>query len=708
MSMIVLESGAGMLVLEAAPDGAPRWRHCGLRVSAATLPPLAMTRTPASFSLDRDCPIGLAPVAGEGWFGPQAVQVRRDGRGLALAWTQCALDAAAHRLTATMTDTAAGVALTQTIIAEHGGFRFGARLTNRGDTPLVLDWLASAVLPLPGSAERLVSWRGRHNAELVEVIEPVPAHRWQREGRRGITGHGGASGLYVLGEGAGWHSGEVLAAQLAWSGDARVAVERDDEGFHVLSLGAVPQPGEIVLAPGEGWSAPDALIALSDAGRNGAAAVQHAIVRAMIAWPGGAMRARKVHCNSWEACYFDHDARGMLDLARAAAAVGVERFVLDDGWFAGRASDRAGLGDWRADPAKYPQGLAPLAHAVRALGMEFGLWVEPEMVNPDSALYRAHPEWALHAEGRPLLTARNQLVLDMAQGAVRDYLFDSLDAILRSVPVGYLKWDHNRDLVPAGGAAQLRGTYMLLDRVRSAHPMVEIESCAGGGGRSDAGMVPYVHRFWTSDCIDAVSRVAMQRGFLAFLPPEMMGSHVGASPAHATGRSQALAFRAAVALTGHFGIELDPAALDAQDRAALARWIGYARAIGPLVHGRGVWLGEGHDGLVWQAHGDPGAALVLWVVRTAPASDRRPQPLRLPFCAAAGALEVTLLGLAGADHGHGAPLPALWSTRRAAMFAGDWLARAGLPLPPLRAETAALFLITPAGAPAPDLPPFPT
>jgi alpha-galactosidase len=248
----------------------------------------------------------------------------------------------------------------------------------------------------------------------------------------------------------------------------------------------------------------------------------------------------------------------------------------------------------------------------------------------------------------------------------------------------------------------------LLARLRAAHPDVEIESCAGGGGRSDAGMVPYVHRFWTSDTIDAVSRVAMQRGFLSFLPPEVMGSHIGASPAHATGRSQSMAFRAAVASMGHFGVELDPDALDPADRAALARWIGFARWARDLAHGGGVWLGEGGDGLVWQAQGSLDRGLLVWVIRTAPPLDRRPRPLALPFLDGEGPLAVRLLGIAGGLAGHAAPVPALWAGQAPVAFAADWLARAGLPLPPLRAESVAIFhCVRSHGAGALPLAPFP-
>lgn len=691
-SLVQLHSAEASLVLELAATGAPLWRHLGARLDPGAPAPLADGRTAASFSLDQDVPLSTAPLAGLGWFGPAAVALRRGGRAVVPVFT-AKVEAGAKRIAIRLTDAANGLLLEQVITLDPAGaFLFDARLTNLGSDAVTLDWLASALLPLPASSAGLLSWRGRHNGELVECAEAMPAQAWQREGRRGISGHGGPPGVVVLGEGAGHHTGLIHALQLAWSGDSRIAVERDDEGYWLLSAGAVLQGGEVVLAPSQSHDAPQAILAVSCTGRSGASAQHHAAVRDRVIWPGGQMRPRPVHLNSWEACYFDHDEGRIGALAEAAAGIGIERFVLDDGWFKGRNSDNAGLGDWICDPVKYPRGLKPLADKVRGLGMEFGLWVEPEMVNPDSDLYRAHPDWALHLPDRAQPTARKQLVLNLALPQVRDYLFGALDALLREVPIGYLKWDHNRDLAPAGGAAQVLGTYDLLARLRAAHPGVEIEGCAGGGGRSDAGLVPYVHRFWTSDNIDAVSRVAMQRAFLNWLPPELMGSHVGASPAHATGRSQSLGFRAAVAMPGHFGVELDPRQLSTDDRAELADWIAFHKQWRHVLHHGQTWLGSGADGLVWQAVGRA-EQFLLFVIRCAPALDRRPQPLPLPFLSAHQAVDLQLLRIAGGQRGHAMASAPLFEAMQAApqRFTGSWLARAGLPLPPLKAESVAIY-----------------
>jgi alpha-galactosidase len=322
--------------------------------------------------------------------------------------------------------------------------------------------------------------------------------------------------------------------------------------------------------------------------------------------------------------------------------------------------------------------------------MEFGLWVEPEMVNPDSDLYRAHPDWALHLDGRESHLARHQLVLDLTRAEVTEHLLDKLSSLLASLPIAYLKWDHNRDLTEAGslGRAAYRrqtlATYALIDALRARHPEVEIETCAGGGGRIDAGILARTHRVWTSDCIDPVARLPIQRGFLQFFPPELMGSHVGASPSHTTGRRHALAFRAAVAATGSFGVELDVRRLDPAERSSLAAWIAFYKRHRQRLHGGRVWLGDAGDGVVWQAHGEPDSIL-LFAYRVSPTGQRWPPALRLPMADPSLSYEVVRLGLpAGAESGPSALGAGI-------SYGGAWLSQAGLPLPALKAERCVIF-----------------
>lgn len=279
-----------------------------------------------------------------------------------------------------------------------------------------------------------------------------------------------------------------------------------------------------------------------------------------------------MHYNCWEAVYFKHDLATLSDIATRAAALGAERFVLDDGWFGRRDDDTSSLGDWQVDARKWPEGLQPLIDHVESLGMRFGLWVEPEMVNPDSDLARAHPDWIFGPPDQT--TGRNQLVLDLGRAEVRDYLFAQLDDLLSAYRIDYLKWDHNR-LLPVVDAAQTEGTYALLDRLRAAHPAVEIESCASGGGRIDAGILARTQRVWLSDCIDPQERLRIQVDAALFLPGAVTGSHVGAAKSQTTGRTQPIAFRARVAALRHFGFEMDLRALTPEEALVLAevtRW----------------------------------------------------------------------------------------------------------------------------------------
>jgi alpha-galactosidase len=428
------------------------------------------------------------------------------------------------------------------------------------------------------------------------------------------------------------------------------------------------------------------------------------------------MRPRPVHLNTWEGLYFDVHSDKVMQLADAAARIGIERFVLDDGWFHGRHDDTAALGDWWPDETKFTAGLADLIAHVNALGMEFGLWVEPEMVNPASELYRAHPDWALQIEGRPLLTARNQLVLDISRAEVAPLLFERLSALLQAHAIRYLKWDHNRDLTTAalaggqpGYRAQVHALYVLLARLRAAHPEVEIESCSGGGGRIDFAVLRHTHRVWTSDNIDALSRLAIQRGCLQFFPPEVMGAHVGTAPAHTTGRTQAMAFRAAVALPGHLGVELDARHLGAAEAGELGAWITLYKQLRERLHHGRDWLGEGGDGLLWQAHGDEAASEVLLLVyRPTPSSHRYAPALRLPMLDPGARYRARQVLPEGTRRPSGRHHTAAFFDALAGpdglLLDGAWLARAGLPMPRVQAETAFivhLHTVRPAAAPEP-------
>lgn len=281
-----------------------------------------------------------------------------------------------------------------------------------------------------------------------------------------------------------------------------------------------------------------------------------------------------------------------MELAQLAAGVGVERFVLDDGWFGGRRHSRAGLGDWTVSPDVWPEGLGPLIVAVQSLGMGFGLWVEPEMVNLDSDLARAHPEWVASARSGLPMEQRTQHVLDLSNADCYNHVKMQLLALLDEYPIDYLKWDHNRDAVEAGsqirgGAAighqQTLAVYKMIDELRELHPLLEIESCSAGGGRIDLGILERTDRVWVSDCIDPLERQRLMRWTSQLLPPELMGAHIGSEHSHTTGRTHTLAFRAAAALFGHFGVEWDLKKASQLEREELASWIGVYKNFRNLI-----------------------------------------------------------------------------------------------------------------------------
>ena len=622
------------LVLEKRPKGAPLWRHFGARLPD-DFDPHDLDRTARaapSFSPDHDCPFSIFPTFGLGWFGQSALLSHRSGLDFAQDVTASTITRlSAHAVRIVLTDDVArlDVSIDLHLSPDTDVLTTTTRLTNTGETALELHWLASGAIPLPSDARMVRAFGGRHNAEFGAIDHPLSDAIWRRENRRGLTSHEAFPGAVVIGTDGAW------GAQLAWSGNHAQTIDRCDDGRYQWQLGEWLVPGEVRLARGETHEAPSLLATYSPEGPGGVARNFHAAIRARLVWPGGAMRPRPVHLNTWEALYFKHDVAELKSLADAAAQLGVERLVLDDGWFAGRHDDTSSLGDWTPDAVKYPDGLLPVAEHVTKLGMEFGLWVEPEMINPDSDLFRRHPDWAMQLAGRPLLTARNQLVLDLARPDVSDYIFAALSKLLNDLPIGYLKWDFNRAIAPGAGGdgrpayrRHVLALYALIDRIRSIFPNVEIEACAGGGGRIDAGLAGRTHRFWTSDNIDSLSRLEIQRGFLQFMPPELMGAHVGASPAHATGRRQGLDFRAAVALPGHFGLELDPRLLGDEARAQIAQWISLYKRLREKLHTGGVWTGSVEDGRLWQAHGSE-AEIVLFVYQIKPPKLPHPAPIKL-------------------------------------------------------------------------------
>jgi len=638
-----------------------------------------------------------------------ALLAHRSGQQFAQQFTACRIETlqAGQSIAVHLTDSVAQLRLVLHMALDaHDVLQLRSELFNDGSDVLDVQWLAAGTVPLPGDAQAVRSYVGQWANEFQLQVDTLSSSTWQRENRRGRTSHDSFPGAVVTTPGATEHTGTVYGAHLAWSGNHRQAIEWLHDGQYQWQMGEWLAPGEVRLAAGESLQTPTLFASCTATGLNGLAANFHATVRSRIPWPGGHMRPRPVHLNTWEAVYFDHRTEDIRALAAAAASVGVERFVLDDGWLQGRHSDQAALGDWWPDAGKYPHGLQPLAQYVNELGMEFGLWVEPEMVNPDSLLFRSHPNWALQLEGRPLLTMRNQLVLDVARPEVADYLFTKLDILLQNVPIAYLKWDMNRDLTIAGNAlgrpayrSFVLALYALLDRVRAAHPQLEIESCASGGARLDMGVLAPTPPVWTSDCNDALSRISIQRGALQFLPPEILGAHIGPAPAHTTDRSHSLNFRAGVALSGHLGIEADVRHLSDEERLALGRWVNLYKQLRMHLHTSQVWLGgdgKAGDGVLWQAHSDAQAnEVVLLVYRTRPTIHRNTPPLRLPMLRPTALYTIERLDPTQPDW-TSSPLndAALAAGAQQALpptARGAWLTAVGLPLPRMAVESALIY-----------------
>ena len=460
-------------------------------------------------------------------------------------------------------DRAAGLALVYELEAVvGGGLRGRATVTNVGEGEYVVDGL-EVVLPLADDHVDLLDFTGRHERERTPQRHTVDDGLWLREGLGGRPGLDAATMVVAGTAGFSTTRGSVVGVHVGWSGNSVLRVERTAAHGATIGGGELLLPGEVVLPTGSSYVSPWVYVAASDDGLDGLAAVWHEYQRSLDAHPPH----QPVVLNVWEAVFFDHDLDRLRQIADRGASVGVERFVLDDGWFHDRRDDTAGLGDWMVDEQVWPDGLDPLIDHVRGLGMEFGLWFEPEMVNPDSDLFRAHPEWILSAgEARTPLLHRNQQVLDLTRPEVVDHLFDRVHAVLSEHAIDYVKWDHNRDLLEAGSGArggapavhaQTLAFYDLLDRLRAAHPDVAWESCASGGGRIDLGVLERVQRVWTSDMTDALARQSIQRWTTQLVAPEYVGAHVSATTTHTTHRTLSLDFRAATALFGAFGIEWD-------------------------------------------------------------------------------------------------------------------------------------------------------
>jgi len=467
------------------------------------------------------------------------------------------------------------VTLRYSMDADSGILARSAIIENREKLPVVIEQAAAAQWTLPPARYTLSYLTGRWAGEWTVNQEQIRGGARVIESRRGTTGHQ-ANPWFAISRDSGQNPaapavadeerGEVWFGALAWSGSWRITVEHTQLDAVRVTGGFNPFDFGYKLKPGEHLETPVFYGGYSDHGLGGASRLLHRFEIAHILPQAPDPKPRPVIYNSWEATEFNVDEAGQVALAEKAASIGVDRFVMDDGWFGQRKNDHAGLGDWYVNAEKFPHGLKPMIDKVHALGMDFGLWVEPEMVNPDSDLYRKHPDWVLSFAGRPRSESRNQLVLNLARSDVRDYVEGFLDKLLTENDIAFLKWDYNRnwsepgwDQVPVDEQKRvyvefIRNLYSILADLRKKHPRVELESCSGGGGRVDLGILHYTDEVWPSDNTDPFDRLAMQDGFTYAYTPQIMMAWVTDSPHWLNRRATSLTYRILSSMQGSLGI----------------------------------------------------------------------------------------------------------------------------------------------------------
>jgi alpha-galactosidase len=443
-----------------------------------------------------------------------------------------------------------------------------AQVQNRTSTPLIIVQIASGTLNLPrGQDYRLRYLAGRWAGEWSLHEQTIQPGKTLLESRRGSTGAQNNPWFAIDRNGSNdQDSGDVWFGALGWSGSWQISVEQDQIQQIRVTGGPNSFDFGYRLAAGENLQTPFFYAGYSHDGIGGASRLLHRFELSSILPHAPNPKLRPVLYNSWEATGFKVDEAGQEALAEKAASIGVERYVVDDGWFGQRADDHAGLGDWYVNPVKFPHGLKPLIDKVHSLGMDFGLWVEPEMVNPDSDLYRKHPDWVLNFTGRPRTEGRNQLVLNLARPDVREYVSQVLDKLLNENDIAFLKWDYNRNWSEPGWPAvapedqknvyitYVQNLYSILDELRARHPGVEIESCSGGGSRVDLGIMRYTDEVWPSDNTDAFDRLLIQDGFTYAYTPGVMMAWVTDSPTWVNHRTLSLEYRFLSSMQGSLGI----------------------------------------------------------------------------------------------------------------------------------------------------------
>ena len=595
--------------------------------------------------LDRNPELSICPEATRSFPGQPGL-ILRDQSGTPLLPKFCFVEAkeAVDKLELVYRDDNHALTFRATFSIDARTHLIAAMSAIESEAPIHLHWLAAPVFPAPQLSDEIIDFAGRWCGEFqMNATAWSPGMRY-RENRTGRTGHEHFPGLIVPCRGATNAQGHAYGFHYGWSGGHRMVAEELADGRRQIQFG---HAARLETARQTRFESAPLYAVFSDDGINGCAvAFQRHLRDRIVRFPDEG-RPRPVHYNCWEAVYFNHNLPELKDIAARAATLGAERFVLDDGWFGNRDDDTRALSDWEVDPRKYPEGLGPLIDHVHSLGMTFGIWFEPEMINPNSDIHRTHPNWALG--GKDQILGRHQKALNMALPEVRDFLFDRMSAILSKHSIDYIKWDHNR-VLPMPDAAQTRGSYDLIDRLRETFPKVEIESCASGGGRIDFGILKRTHRVWLSDSNDALERLRIQHNAAIFLPMVVTGSHVGPRECHTSGRVLDIRFRAWVAAQRHMGFEMDPRELTEEETHVLTdvtSW--WKRNRGWMSRADILRLDSADPAVIAEQQlAEGGDRFVVFAGKAAASSQVAPRPLQLTRLSPEARYRIELLNRADA------------------------------------------------------------
>jgi alpha-galactosidase len=633
-----------------------------------------------------------------GCTGHPALRGHRDGVSVANWFVLKSHVATSNTLVANFEDTTAGLAVSISYqLHDSGILTVDASIQNITQGNYSLEHLISW-LPLTENADEILDFYGHWTKERQPQRRPLGYGLTSREGFEGRSGHDYTITQIALNHSTGFHNGEAWSMGVAWSGNNIHHVERLVDGNRSIGAGEYLLPGEVILAEGETYQAPQIIASYSSQGLDGITHNYYSYIRARKKHPTN-IRPRPLTLNMWEAVYFDHNFEKIKGIIDKAAEVGVERVVLDDGWFGSRRDDSSGLGDWVISPDVWPNGLSPLAEYANSKGIEFGLWFEGEMVQANSDVYRAHPDWILQESGRTPVEGRRQQVLNLTHPAAYEHVLKQVDEVLSSCNIAYIKWDHNRHLTDpiSGGHAvvrkQTQAIYRLFDELKSRHPGLEIESCSSGGGRVDLGMIEHADRFWTSDQNDALERQSIQRWTALVIPPELLGTHVGPTLGHQTGRTHHIHFRAINALFGHAGIEWNITEATETELKTLKAFAKFYKAHRELLHSGRVIRADDADesSYLYGTVAQDQSEAIFSYMQLKTFNDFIPQTARITGLQHDALYRVEIVEELSAIHYMQKRTPGWWPS---VTLPGDVLASVGLQMPGMLPENGLLFHLT--------------